>query len=66
MPTASMTESFRHPEVLAKRASKGDGPGGAAILRGPLRGRLRMTVNVKCRLDALIVRTVPSALSGKV
>jgi hypothetical protein len=36
----------RHPEVLAKRASKGDGPGRAAILRGPLRGRLRMTVNV--------------------
>src|ERR1043166_453287 len=26
---------FRHPEALAKRASKGDGPARAAILRGP-------------------------------
>ena len=37
----------RHPEARAKRASKGDGRGLAAhrgrILRGPLRGLLRMT-----------------------
>jgi hypothetical protein len=40
---------FRHPdEVLGakRRASKDDGPGtSAGILRGPLRGHLRMTVN---------------------
>jgi hypothetical protein len=35
-----------HPEVRAKRASKGDGPNArAAALRGPLRGHLRMTGN---------------------
>ena len=51
-----MTHS-RHPEALAKRASKslpGLDPGATArtwplILRGPLRGRLRMTVNIECR-----------------
>ena len=36
--------AIRHPEVRAKRASKGDGPNASGrILRGPLRGRLRMT-----------------------
>ncbi len=37
---------FRHPEALGaqRRASDDDGPGASAgILRGPLRGHLRMT-----------------------
>ena len=42
----SMTRCFlfRHPEVRAQRASKDDGPSASAVvLRGPLRGHLRMT-----------------------
>ena len=35
--------SFRYPEVRAKRASKGSSGASACILRGPLRGHLRMT-----------------------
>jgi hypothetical protein len=42
----------RHPEARAKRASKGDGPARADILRGPLRGHLRMTVNIEGRYAA--------------
>ena len=40
---------FRHPEALAKRASKGDGPGVADHpSRRGLRPLLRMTVNDRC------------------
>src|SRR5437773_12423417 len=35
--------------------SVGDGPGGAAILRGPLRGRLRMTVRALLRPAAILI-----------
>src|ERR1043166_8867047 len=49
-PRPRAADSSRHPEALAKRASKGDGPGVAAHpSRRPLRGLLRMTVNISDR-----------------
>jgi hypothetical protein len=45
-PRRCFTPHSRHPEVRAQRASKDDGPGASAVvLRGPLRGHLRMTGN---------------------
>src|ERR1700722_19909815 len=39
---------FRHPEVRAQRASKGDGPGRASFEARATRGHLRMTVLALC------------------
>src|ERR1700691_1681199 len=42
---------FRHPEALARSASLEGRRSGPYILRGPLRGHLRMTNNSKVRQE---------------
>jgi cytochrome c553 len=66
---------IRHPEVRAKRASKDDGPGArrfegwrqgpGRILRGPLRGHLRMTGMVLAVLMTALSSTRAQTIDEK-